>query len=82
MKESIESSFKTDGSSLPDVSTELEMVKKYYDQLAATPDDETSLGRQAGVVDPKCRTQTQGMNSKAFISALFAGTGNQAYKAN
>ncbi|XP_004559418.3 nuclear GTPase SLIP-GC isoform X1 [Maylandia zebra] len=82
MKESIESSFKTDGSLLPDVSTELEMVKKYYDQLAATPDDETSLGRQAGVVDPKCRTQTQGMNSKALISALFAGTGNQAYKAN
>ncbi|XP_039906163.1 nuclear GTPase SLIP-GC-like isoform X1 [Simochromis diagramma] len=82
MKESIESSFKTDGSSLPDVSTELEMVKKYYDQLAATPDDETSLGRQAGVVDPKCRTQTQGMNSKAFISALFAGTGKQAYKGN
>uniref|UniRef100_A0AAX7VW49 Dynamin N-terminal domain-containing protein n=1 Tax=Astatotilapia calliptera TaxID=8154 RepID=A0AAX7VW49_ASTCA len=82
MKESIESSFKTDGSLLPDVSTELEMVKKYYDQLAATPDDETSLGRQAGVVDPKCRTQTQGMNSKALISALFAGTGNQAYKGN
>ncbi|XP_005952618.1 uncharacterized protein LOC102298649 [Haplochromis burtoni] len=82
MKESIERSFKTDGSSLPDVSTELEMVKKYYDQLAATPDDGTSLGRQAGVVDPKCRTQTQGMNSKAFISALFPGTGKQAYKGN
>ncbi|XP_035763965.1 nuclear GTPase SLIP-GC-like [Neolamprologus brichardi] len=82
MKESIECSFKTDGGLLPDVSTELEMVKKYYDQLAATPDDETSLGRQAGVVDPKCRTQTRGVNSKAFISALFAGTGKQAYKAN
>ncbi|XP_063327907.1 nuclear GTPase SLIP-GC-like isoform X2 [Pelmatolapia mariae] len=43
MKESFELSFKTDGSSLPDVSTELDMVKKRYDELAATPDDEVSL---------------------------------------
>ncbi|XP_063327900.1 nuclear GTPase SLIP-GC-like isoform X2 [Pelmatolapia mariae] len=42
-KESIKCSFKTDGSLLPDVSTELDMVKKHYDQLAATPDDEVSL---------------------------------------
>ncbi|CAI5675427.1 unnamed protein product [Oreochromis niloticus] len=34
MKESFELSFKTDGSSLPDVSTELDMVKKHYHQLA------------------------------------------------
>ncbi|KAL3987088.1 mitochondrial import inner membrane translocase subunit TIM21 [Sarotherodon galilaeus] len=40
MKESFELSFKTDGSSLPDVSTELDMVKKHYHQLAGTPDDE------------------------------------------
>ncbi|XP_039467609.1 nuclear GTPase SLIP-GC-like [Oreochromis aureus] len=43
MKEAFELSFKTDGSSLPDVSTELGMVKKCYDELAATPDDEVSL---------------------------------------
>ncbi|XP_035763941.1 nuclear GTPase SLIP-GC-like, partial [Neolamprologus brichardi] len=43
MKESIERSFKTDGGLLPDVSTELEMVKKHYDKLVGTPDDETSL---------------------------------------
>ncbi|KAL3987082.1 rotatin [Sarotherodon galilaeus] len=43
MKESFELSFKTDGSSLPDVSTELDMVKKRYDQLAGTPDNEVSL---------------------------------------
>ncbi|CAI5675413.1 unnamed protein product [Oreochromis niloticus] len=48
MKESIERSFKTDGSSLPDVSTELEMVKKYCDQLAASLDDETSLDLLTG----------------------------------
>ncbi|XP_019213455.1 nuclear GTPase SLIP-GC isoform X1 [Oreochromis niloticus] len=42
-KESIKCSFKTDGSLLPDVSTELDMVKKHYDQLAGTPDDEVSL---------------------------------------
>ncbi|XP_025761993.1 nuclear GTPase SLIP-GC isoform X2 [Oreochromis niloticus] len=43
MKESIECSFTTDGGSLPDVSTELEMVKKHYVKLVGTPDDETSL---------------------------------------
>ncbi|XP_076739289.1 nuclear GTPase SLIP-GC-like isoform X1 [Maylandia zebra] len=43
MKESFECSFKTDGSSLPDVSTELDMVKKRYDELPGTPDDEVSL---------------------------------------
>ncbi|XP_063328749.1 nuclear GTPase SLIP-GC-like [Pelmatolapia mariae] len=48
MKESIERSFNTDGGLLPDVSTELEMVKKYCDQLAATPDDETSLDLLTG----------------------------------
>nr|XP_024655985.1 nuclear GTPase SLIP-GC-like [Maylandia zebra] len=43
MKESFECSFKTDGSLLPDVSTELDMVKKRYDELPGTPDDEVSL---------------------------------------
>uniref|UniRef100_A0AAZ1Y263 AIG1-type G domain-containing protein n=1 Tax=Oreochromis aureus TaxID=47969 RepID=A0AAZ1Y263_OREAU len=43
MKESIGLSFKAEECLLPDVSTELEMVKKYYDQLVGTPDNEISL---------------------------------------
>ncbi|XP_076739305.1 nuclear GTPase SLIP-GC isoform X1 [Maylandia zebra] len=59
MKESFELSFKTDGSSLPDVSTELDMVKKHYDELPGTPDDEVSLtGVADQVVTAEAWTQT------------------------
>uniref|UniRef100_A0A669EBY2 Nuclear GTPase SLIP-GC-like n=1 Tax=Oreochromis niloticus TaxID=8128 RepID=A0A669EBY2_ORENI len=40
MKESIGLSFKAEECLLPDVSTELKMVKKHYDLLVGTPDDE------------------------------------------
>ncbi|XP_012776815.2 nuclear GTPase SLIP-GC isoform X1 [Maylandia zebra] len=40
MKESIGLSFKDEECLLPDVSTELKMVKKHYDLLVGTPDDE------------------------------------------
>ncbi|XP_051797134.1 nuclear GTPase SLIP-GC-like [Acanthochromis polyacanthus] len=43
MWESIEISLKTDDNSIPDVPTELEMVKRYYDELKDNPDGETSL---------------------------------------
>ncbi|XP_030591491.1 nuclear GTPase SLIP-GC-like isoform X2 [Archocentrus centrarchus] len=43
LKQSTELSFKTDESSLPDVSTELEMVKKHYDELVSSVDEELSL---------------------------------------
>ncbi|XP_051796848.1 nuclear GTPase SLIP-GC-like [Acanthochromis polyacanthus] len=43
MRESIELSLKTDDNSVPDVPTELEMVKRYYDELKDNPDGETSL---------------------------------------
>ncbi|XP_039467618.1 nuclear GTPase SLIP-GC-like isoform X1 [Oreochromis aureus] len=43
MKESIGLSFTAEECLLPDVSTELEMVKKYYNQLVGTPDNEISL---------------------------------------
>ncbi|XP_030591492.1 nuclear GTPase SLIP-GC-like [Archocentrus centrarchus] len=38
LNESIELSFKTDECSLPDVSTELEMVKKHHDELKSSTD--------------------------------------------
>ncbi|KAI4822892.1 hypothetical protein KUCAC02_008413 [Chaenocephalus aceratus] len=43
MQESIELSLKTDGDSIPDVSLELEMVKKYYNELTKSPDDDAIL---------------------------------------
>ncbi|XP_030591984.1 nuclear GTPase SLIP-GC-like [Archocentrus centrarchus] len=39
MKESIELSLKTNDCSLPDVSTELVMVKNHYNELASSPDN-------------------------------------------
>ncbi|KAL3053755.1 hypothetical protein OYC64_006140 [Pagothenia borchgrevinki] len=43
MQESIELSLKTDGVSIPDVSVELELVKKYYNELTGSPDDDAIL---------------------------------------
>ncbi|KAI9514761.1 hypothetical protein NQZ68_030951 [Dissostichus eleginoides] len=46
MQESIDLSLKTDGVSIPDVSVELEMVKKYYNDLKRTtesPDDDATI---------------------------------------
>ncbi|XP_034075650.1 nuclear GTPase SLIP-GC-like isoform X4 [Gymnodraco acuticeps] len=43
MQKSIELSLKTDGVSIPDVSVELEMVKKYYNELTGSPDDDAIL---------------------------------------
>ncbi|XP_034075640.1 nuclear GTPase SLIP-GC-like [Gymnodraco acuticeps] len=43
MQESIELSLKTDGVSIPDVSEELKMVKKYYNELTKSPDDDAIL---------------------------------------
>ncbi|KAJ4931693.1 hypothetical protein JOQ06_010133 [Pogonophryne albipinna] len=43
MQESIELSLKTDGVSIPDVSVELEMVNKYYNELTECPDDEAII---------------------------------------
>ncbi|XP_033998827.1 nuclear GTPase SLIP-GC-like isoform X3 [Trematomus bernacchii] len=43
MQESIELSLKTDGDSIPDVSVELEMVNKYYNELTECPDDDAIL---------------------------------------
>ncbi|KAI9514762.1 hypothetical protein NQZ68_030952 [Dissostichus eleginoides] len=46
MQESIDLSLKTDGVSIPDVSVELEMVKKYYNELKRTtesPDDDATI---------------------------------------
>ncbi|KAF3846370.1 hypothetical protein F7725_003448, partial [Dissostichus mawsoni] len=43
MQKSIELSLKTDGVSIPDVSVELEMVKKYYNELTGSPDDDALL---------------------------------------
>ncbi|XP_059204119.1 nuclear GTPase SLIP-GC-like [Centropristis striata] len=40
MQESIELSLKTDGDSIPDVQAELELVKKYYNELMGSPGDE------------------------------------------
>lgn len=42
MMESIELSLKTDDNSIPDVPTELSMVKKHYDDLKGGPDEEPS----------------------------------------
>ncbi|XP_071329760.1 nuclear GTPase SLIP-GC-like [Trachinotus anak] len=43
LKESIELSLKTDEHSIPDVSAELDMVKRYYDELKPSPDEELEL---------------------------------------
>ncbi|XP_070778952.1 nuclear GTPase SLIP-GC-like [Enoplosus armatus] len=43
MQKSIELSLKTDDVSIPDVASELEQVKKYYNELKKSPDEETSL---------------------------------------
>ncbi|KAL3053752.1 hypothetical protein OYC64_006137 [Pagothenia borchgrevinki] len=43
MQESIDLSLKTDGDSIPDVSVELEMVNKYYNELTECPDDDAIL---------------------------------------
>ncbi|XP_075938971.1 nuclear GTPase SLIP-GC-like [Anarhichas minor] len=40
MQESIELSLKTDGVSIPDVTSELVMVKKHYKELKGSPDEE------------------------------------------
>uniref|UniRef100_A0AAQ5YEP7 Dynamin N-terminal domain-containing protein n=1 Tax=Amphiprion ocellaris TaxID=80972 RepID=A0AAQ5YEP7_AMPOC len=42
LEESTELSLKTDDNSIPDVPTELEMVRRYYDELKDNPDGETS----------------------------------------
>ncbi|XP_033998838.1 nuclear GTPase SLIP-GC-like isoform X2 [Trematomus bernacchii] len=43
MQESIELSLKTDGDSIPDVSVELQMVEKYYNELTKSPDDDAII---------------------------------------
>ncbi|KAI9514765.1 hypothetical protein NQZ68_030955 [Dissostichus eleginoides] len=43
MQESIDLSLKTDGVSIPDVSVELEIVKKYYNDLTECPDDDAII---------------------------------------
>ncbi|XP_045889158.1 nuclear GTPase SLIP-GC-like [Micropterus dolomieu] len=43
MQTSIDLSLKTDGDSIPDVTLELEMVKKYYHELRGTPNGQTLI---------------------------------------
>ncbi|XP_022608136.1 nuclear GTPase SLIP-GC-like isoform X2 [Seriola dumerili] len=43
LKESIELSLKTDDYSIPDVAAELDMVKRHYNELIGSPDEEMSL---------------------------------------